>query len=138
GAPVARVLPPGLPPLPVVDLTGLPAARRDAEATRLRRREAAHPFDLRRGPLLRATLLAVGDGAWLLLFTLHHIVFDGWSAAVLVRELSAVYGAWSQGLPSPLAPLALQSADHALWQRRELRGEALEGELAFWRRHLAG
>ena len=124
--------------LPVVDLAALPAAARRDEAQRWIAGEARRPFDLARGPLLRATLLALGAGEHLALFTLHHIVSDGWSTGVLVRELGALYAAFRAAAPSPLPELAVQYADYAAWQRRSLSGARLAAELAFWRRELAG
>src|SRR5205823_8561896 len=73
-----------------------------------------------------------------LLLTLHHIVADGWSMGVLVRELSALYQAFSAGAPWPLARLPIQYADFAQWQRRWLSGEVLEGQLGYWQQQLAG
>jgi amino acid adenylation domain-containing protein/non-ribosomal peptide synthase protein (TIGR01720 family) len=102
------------------------------------RAEAASPFDLARGPLLRALLLSLHDDDCLLVLNLHHIVFDGWSVSVLVRELGAVYRAFAAGLPSPLAELPIQYADYALWQRAELSGPELERQLTFWKEELSG
>ncbi len=139
GRPVQVIHPLARPALPGVDLAGLPAARREAEARRLAREEARRPFDLAAGPLLRATLLRLIAGEeHLALLTLHHIVSDGWSMGVLVRELGALYAACREGRPSALPPLPIQYADFAVWQRRTLAGEALEAELAHWRRALAG
>jgi amino acid adenylation domain-containing protein len=98
--------------------------------------EALRPFDLAAGPLLRGTLARVGDDDHALLLTLHHAVSDGWSTGVLVRELSALYTAFAAGEASPLAPLPLQYADYAAWQRARLSGEVLEAQLAWWRETL--
>ena len=124
--------------VPTVDLSGLPALVREAETGRLAGTEARRPFDLARGPLLRATLLRLGSAEHVGLFTLHHIVGDGWSMGVLVREVAALYGAFLGGAPSPLPELAVQYADYALWQREWLQGEVLEEQLAYWRRILDG
>ncbi|MEE8523271.1 MAG: non-ribosomal peptide synthase/polyketide synthase [Thermoanaerobaculia bacterium] len=129
--------------LPVVDLSGLAADRRAAAVRTLSAAEAARPFDLGRGPLLRATLLrldsgAAGDSEHVALFTMHHIVSDAWSMQILVRELAALYGAYSEGKPSPLPELPVQYADFAAWQRTWLRGEPLDQQLSYWRRQLAG
>ncbi len=120
-------------PLPLIDLQGRPEA-----AARLRDEEARRPFDLGRGPLLRATLLRLGPEEHELLVTMHHIVSDGWSTGVLVRELEALYEAAVRGASSPLPELAVQYADFATWQRRHLAGERLDAELAWWRQRLAG
>jgi amino acid adenylation domain-containing protein len=108
------------------------------EEHRLSAEEARRPFDLQRGPLLRAVLLRSSPERHVLLLTLHHIVSDGWSMGVLVRELGALYAAFLAGRPSPLPELAVQYADFAAWQRRHLSGELLEAELAWWRGQLAG
>ncbi|HJX28216.1 MAG TPA: condensation domain-containing protein, partial [Thermoanaerobaculia bacterium] len=124
--------------LPLADLAALPADARQEEALRLFAREASRPFDLARGPVFRALLLHLGEREHLCVVNLHHIAGDGWSLGVLIREVGALYDAFSQGLPSPLAPLPIQYADFALWQREWLRGEALERQIAFWRDALAG
>jgi amino acid adenylation domain-containing protein len=124
--------------LPVVDLAALPGERREELARSLGNEEARRPFDLARGPVLRATLLKLAEREHRLLLTIHHIACDGWSLGVLVAELTALYGAFSQGLPSPLSEPALQYSDYALWQRRWLSGEVLEGQLSYWRQRLAG
>ncbi|HYG64599.1 MAG TPA: amino acid adenylation domain-containing protein, partial [Thermoanaerobaculia bacterium] len=124
--------------LPVVDLSALSAGSREVEAHRLAAAEAARPFDLERGPLLRASLLRLAHEEWLLLVTLHHIVSDGWSMAVLVRETGLLYGAFSRRLPPPLPELAIQYPDFAVWQRQWLSGEVLEAQLFYWRSALVG
>ena len=72
------------------------------------------------------------------MLNMHHIISDGWSMGVLVREVAALYEAFSQGRPSPLPELPVQYADYAAWQRQWLQGEALEAQLAYWREQLAG
>jgi amino acid adenylation domain-containing protein len=138
GAPVQVVLPapetPSAVPLPVADLGSLPPAAREAEARRLARAEAARPFDLARGPLLRALFLDLGPEAGLLSLALHHIVADGWSLGVLVREVKALYAGEGERLPA----LPVQYADFALWQRGWLSGENLARQIAWWRERLAG
>ncbi|HEX8150238.1 MAG TPA: amino acid adenylation domain-containing protein [Pyrinomonadaceae bacterium] len=124
--------------LPVEDLRGLPDGEREAEAERLSLEEARCPFDLRTGPLLRARLLRLGDAEYLALLTIHHIVTDGWSMETLVREVAALYEAFTAGRPSPLAELPLQYADFALWQRQTLGGDVLAAQVDYWKRQLAG
>ncbi len=124
--------------MPVVDLRALPAATRNAAARQLAAEEAWRPFDLVAGPLLRVTLLAAGEDEVVLLLTLHHIVSDGWSMGILVREIAALYGAFAAGQPSPLPELPVQYADFARWQRGWLAGETLERQLEHWRRNLHG
>ncbi len=96
------------------------------------RAEALEPFDLAAGPLIRARLLRVNAAEHIALVTLHHIISDGWSTGVLVRELSAVYAG------RELAPLGIQYGDFAAWQRAWLSGEVLEAQLNYWREQLAG
>ncbi|MFL5356592.1 amino acid adenylation domain-containing protein [Archangium sp.] len=124
--------------LAVMDLQHLPADAREEEARRLAREEAGRPFDLARGPLLRTSLLKLGEREHVLLLTMHHIISDGWSMGVLIREMVALYEALSSGRPSPLPEPALQYADYAAWQRRWLQGEALETQLAYWKQQLDG
>ncbi|MCA0402147.1 MAG: amino acid adenylation domain-containing protein, partial [Proteobacteria bacterium] len=120
------------------DLTVLPPASGETEARRIIAEEAARPFDLTEGPLWRAGLIHLGEARHVLFFNIHHIISDGWSLAVMAREVRALYGALSKGLPSPLAPLELQYADFAHWQRKRLEGAALNRQLAFWREKLEG
>lgn len=124
--------------VPVLDLRPLSFRDRDEESQHQMRQEAEAGFDLQHGPLLRARLLRLEDEVHLLLFTMHHIVSDGWSQGVLVREVGALYTAYTEGKPSPLTEPGLQYADYAAWQREWLRGEVLEGQLSYWRRQLGG
>ncbi|HVS00088.1 MAG TPA: amino acid adenylation domain-containing protein, partial [Thermoanaerobaculia bacterium] len=124
--------------LPLVDLTALAAPARQAEAARLAGEEARRPFDLTRGPLVRAALLSETSDEHRLLLTLHHIVADGWSLGVLVRELSAAYEALSRGAEPRLAALPVQYGDFTVWQRQALGRAALEPQVSYWRQRLAG
>jgi hypothetical protein len=123
---------------PVVDLSALPLTRCEELALVLTSAEAARPFRLTQGPLLRTALLRLGAQHHVALITMHHIVSDGWSMRLLVRETTALYAAFAEGKPSPLPELPVQYADFAAWQRSCLQGEVLEGEIAYWRRQLAG
>ncbi|MET0396317.1 MAG: non-ribosomal peptide synthase/polyketide synthase, partial [Longimicrobiaceae bacterium] len=138
GEAVQVVLPAGPARLPVLDLSALPEEPRRAEALRRVAAEGARPFDLERGPLLRMLLARLADDEWALCFTLHHVVGDAWSIGVLVREVSALYAAFSRGAPSPLPDLPVQYADFAAWQREWLTGDVLEAQLRFWREALDG
>ncbi|HEY2740284.1 MAG TPA: amino acid adenylation domain-containing protein, partial [Thermoanaerobaculia bacterium] len=138
GTPLQRIEPPVPQSLPVIDLRALPEAGRQAESQRLVVEETLRPFDLSRGPLLRAVLLHLAGDAWIAVFTMHHIVSDGWSLGVLVREVTTLYPAFAAGRPSPLPELPVQYADFAVWQRGWLSGEVLEAELGYWRDRLAG
>jgi aspartate racemase len=138
GQPVQRVATAMGLHVPVVDLSGLPESEREGRARRLAEEEARRPFDLARGPLLRAKLLRLDEEKHLLLLTMHHIVSDGWSAGILSRELATLYEAFSSGQPSPLRELPIQYSDFAIWQREWLQGEVLEAQLSYWRQQLAG
>ena len=137
GRPVQVIGPSGPFTLPRIDLSALPEDGREAYARRLLAEEARRPFDLARGPLLRALLLRLREGNHLLVFTVHHIVFDGWSAGILVSEIGALYSACRDGQPSPLPELPVQYADFTQWQSGWLQGEALTRLLAYWRSRLA-
>ncbi len=135
--PVQRVMPAVPLGLGVIELSGLDAARREEETHRLMRAEVRAPFDLARGPQLRARLLRLAADEHVALLAMHHIVSDGWSMGILIRELSTLYAAFAAGEPSPLPELPIQYLDFADWQRRSLTGEALEEHLSYWRRALA-
>ncbi|WP_414445215.1 amino acid adenylation domain-containing protein [Burkholderia sp. 22PA0106] len=124
--------------LPVVDLSSLDEARQEQEARELARQETERRFDLVRGPLLRAKLLRLDAQRHVMLFTLHHIVSDGWSMGLLVKEFAALYAAVLDGEPDGLPPLAVQYADFSVWQRGWLRGEVLDAQLAYWTDALRG
>ncbi|HEX7241870.1 MAG TPA: amino acid adenylation domain-containing protein, partial [Longimicrobiaceae bacterium] len=138
GEPAQLVHPPSHFALPLPDLAGLAEDARGAEARRLLEAEARRPFDLARGPVLRAALLRLDAEDHLLAVTMHHVVSDGWSMDVFHHELTTLYGAFAAGLPSPLPELPIQYGDYAVWQREELGAEALEEQVAFWKRELAG
>jgi amino acid adenylation domain-containing protein len=120
------------------DLSALPAEERDAAVAALTTEEANAPFDLAHGPLIRARLLRLAGQEHVLLITQHHIVSDGWSLSVLVREVGALYTAFCRGEGDPLPPLEIQYADYAQWQRQRLQGEELARQLEFWKSHLTG
>jgi amino acid adenylation domain-containing protein len=138
GDPVQLVQPATRRGLDVIDLATLPAAARELEMARIAAEEAARPFDLARGPLMRTALLRLDDRCHALVMNLHHIVSDGWSAGVLVREIGALYATARAGRPSPLPELPIQYADFALWQRGWLAGEALARQSGYWRERLRG
>ena len=138
GRPVQRISPTPSILLPIVDVTSLPENRREMQVQRLVQADALSSFDLARGPLLRTCLLRLNPQEHVLLVNTHHIVSDGWSLGVLLRELSALYASLSSGKPSPLPELAIQYADYTLWQREWLQGEALAAQLSYWREQLAG
>ncbi|HXU64849.1 MAG TPA: amino acid adenylation domain-containing protein, partial [Polyangia bacterium] len=124
--------------LELVDLSTLPVDESSARVQQLAAAEAAQPFDLQRGPLLRARLFRLDDDAHVLTVTLHHAVADGWSSGVLVRELSELYAAQVEGRAPRLDPLPIQYADYAVWQRAQMEGELGARQLAYWQDRLAG
>lgn len=124
--------------LPKFDLTQLPPTQADEEVQRLLDAEAARPFDLNEGPLLRAMLLKKSDEEHGLSLVVHHIVMDGWSIEIFLAELSALYEAFSANEPSPLPDLPLQYADFAVWQREWITGGVLDEQLAYWKKQLSG
>jgi amino acid adenylation domain-containing protein/non-ribosomal peptide synthase protein (TIGR01720 family) len=136
--PVQRVAPSGRQHLQVVDLTGLPPERREAEALRLARMEAAVPFDLQRGPLVRSSLIRLGPEDHLCLLTIHHLIVDGISFPILWGELAALCASFAAGLPPALPEPPVQYVDFAVWQRGWLQGEVLESLTSWWRESLDG
>ncbi|NBD14537.1 non-ribosomal peptide synthetase, partial [Corallococcus silvisoli] len=134
-----QVIHSSLPPvLERVELRTFEEADREAETRRQVEQEMMRPFDLGRGPLLRTRLFALGAREHVLVVTMHHIVSDGWSLGVLVREVGALYAAFSLGRPSPLPELPVQYSRYAAWQRGWLQGDALARQVGYWKQKLAG
>ncbi|WP_213781831.1 non-ribosomal peptide synthetase, partial [Caballeronia sp. dw_276] len=138
GAPAQLIAPAAKAVLQRHDLGTLDETLREATAQRLLGDEAGRPFDLAAGPLIRAGLIRLADDDHIIYLTVHHIVSDGWSTGVLIREVTAIYAAFMRGDPSPLAPLPVQYADFAHWQRGWLAGEVLERQITYWKQQLAG
>ncbi len=136
GHPVQVIAPHLTLVVPVIDLVRISAPEREAEVIRLAREEAQRLFDLVRGPLLRVTLVCTSDDEYILFITCHHIIFDGWSMAIFIRELTKLYTAFSNHQPSPLSELPIQYADYTLWQQEWLQAEILESQVAYWTRQL--
>ncbi len=137
GKPAQVILPNLSITMPVFDLRALVSEDdRWIEARRIFTEEAQRPFDLAIGPLLRVTLLQLADDEYVLVRAMHHIVYDGWSEAVLLRELSEIYDALSTGQRSPLSDLPAQYADYAKWQRQWFEGERFESQLSYWKKQL--
>ena len=130
--------PPAAVALPLKDLSRSVSGHPEAEAQRLAAQEAQRPFDLARGPLVRTVLVRLGDEEHLFLVAMHHIVSDGWSMGIFIREFVALYPALIAGRSSPLPELPIQYGDFAVWQRQWLQGEVLEKHLAYWQRQLHG
>ncbi|QXI25594.1 non-ribosomal peptide synthetase [Pseudomonas vanderleydeniana] len=123
--------------LAVTDLRELPAHERELAARARVSEDARAPFDLGRGPLLRTSLVRLADEEHLWLYNLHHIIADGWSMGIVLREVVTLYGDYLRGEPASLAALPVQYGDYACWQQRLLGGEALQAQLDYWRRTLA-
>ncbi len=138
GQPVQAIAPTLTLSIPVIDLRNLPEAEQDNQVRRLTTEEAQRSFNLSKDPLLRVTLLRLDESEYVLLLILHHIVSDGWSMGVLIREIAVLYAAISSEKPFPLPPLPIQYADFAHWQREWLQGEVLETQLTYWRQQLDG
>jgi amino acid adenylation domain-containing protein len=124
--------------LRLIELSNLPSAERESHARGLATEEALRPFDLARDPVLRATLLRLGEQDHLLLLVFHHIAFDAWSARVLLGEFARLYPALSTGGSPTLAELPIQYSDFAHWQRQHTGGELLEGQVRYWKQQLSG
>jgi amino acid adenylation domain-containing protein len=122
--------------LAVISLQHLPPSEIEAEVQRLTNEDAQRPFDLENGPLFRTTLLQKGADSYILLVNMHHIISDGWSLSVLIRELSTLYEAFKHNKPSPLPPLPIQYVDFAHWQRQWLSGEELSKQVHYWQQQL--
>ena len=137
GQPAQHVAPHAPLALPVQDLGGLDDVARASEVER-HKQELRRPFDLARGPLFRARLLRLGADEHVLLLTMHHIVSDGWSIGVMLRELTALYEAFAAGRRPQLPPPPIQYRDFAAWQREWLSGAELERQLSYWRESLRG
>ncbi|MCD0252367.1 hypothetical protein JWH16_00380, partial [Xanthomonas campestris pv. campestris] len=118
------------------DLSALSEAEREAAIGAHMAAESEARFDLSQGPLVRGRLLRCGTQQHVLLVTMHHIISDGWSTGVLVREVSALYAAFLAGAADPLPALPIQYADYAVWQRQWLQGAELARQMSFWRAHL--
>ena len=121
-----------------VELSMVDEQERAAEVRLVAQQEAQTGFDLERGPLVRVKLLRLGEQEHGLLLTMHHIVSDGWSSGIMVREFNQLYRSYVQGEDPSLPELKVQYADYAVWQREWLRGEVLEEQLQYWRKQLAG
>ena len=125
-------------PLTIIELDDLEESEREAAVRELAVREASQPFDLSQSPLLRVKLVRLSEQEHMLLLTMHHIVSDGWSMGVLIREVSELYSAYASGREPQLEELPIQYADYASWQREWLQGEVLEEQVQYWREQLTG
>ncbi|HET8706872.1 MAG TPA: condensation domain-containing protein, partial [Pseudomonadales bacterium] len=124
--------------IPVMDLSVLDLASQEREVKSQLSQFGKTPFDLQRGPLLRTELLKLSAHEHVLMVNMHHIISDGWSMGVLIREMAAFYDASINGKTATLPELKVQYADFALWQREHLQGETLEKQIQYWRGRLQG
>ncbi|HEX8128534.1 MAG TPA: amino acid adenylation domain-containing protein, partial [Pyrinomonadaceae bacterium] len=138
GQPVQRIAHGLRLELPVEDVRGAVDTEREAFVESVAAEEAGRAFNLEDAPLLRFRLLRLDEDEHILLLVMHHIISDGWSIGILIREVGALYEAFLNGRPSPLAELPVQYADYAVWQREWLQGDVLADQLAYWKRQLDG
>lgn len=138
GEPKQEIAAEGAFSLRIVDLTQHGHAERERQVRIQEGAEAEGRFDLRTGPLIRGRLLRLGVQEHVLIITIHHIVFDGWSMGILIRELTELYAAYREGRENPLRPLPIQYADYSQWQREWLQGDFLAKQIDYWRTQLAG
>ncbi len=136
GTPVQIIHPPTPMAARRVDVTAVSPSQKDAELSRLMHEDGRRAFDLVNGPIWRATLVHMDPCTNVLLFMVHHIVFDGWSVGVFYREFAALYEAFARGDRSPLPELPIQYADFAIWQKTRLQGELLTAQVNYWREQL--
>ncbi|HVN54985.1 MAG TPA: amino acid adenylation domain-containing protein, partial [Anaerolineaceae bacterium] len=137
GQPGLKILPELHIPIPLVNLSALPAAQCEAEAIRLVREESVRPFDLAKGPLLRMLLVRLAPEETIISLVMHHIISDGWSSGIFISELVSLYIAEVSGQPASLSDLPIQYADYAAWQREWLHGDVLDRQQKYWEARLA-
>ncbi|MFB2772371.1 amino acid adenylation domain-containing protein [Pelatocladus sp. BLCC-F211] len=137
GNPVQVIAPSVSISLPIIDLSEISPEKQSVKVQQSILEEAQRPFDLAKSPLLRVSLLRLGEESYLLLLVMHHIIADGWSIGILIRELSTLYAAFLKKESSPLAELPIQYADFAYWQNQWLQGEVMDKHLSYWKQQLA-
>lgn len=138
GEPTQIVLPAAPVSVDFQDLRNVPTDGREGAMRRIAAAESQHSFDLANGPVVRAKLVRTADHEHVLLVLMHHIVFDGWSENVLLRELRQLYSAFARGQESPLDELPIQYADFAAWQQEYLEGDVVSKQVSYWRGELEG
>ncbi|WP_442949096.1 non-ribosomal peptide synthetase [Nostoc sp.] len=136
--PVQVILPSLSLTLPIINIEDLSEVEQEVEVKKLVIQEIQQPFNLSQAPLLRATLLRLKETEHILVFTMHHIISDGWSVGVLIKEVAALYEAFSKGQASPLLELPIQYVDFTNWQRQWLQGEVLQSQISYWKNQLEG
>ncbi|MFN6461416.1 MAG: non-ribosomal peptide synthetase [Nostoc sp. DedVER02] len=138
GEPSQKILGKSTLDLPIINLEHLSSQNWESEVKQLVAESAKKPFNLAKELLVRATLLYLSQEENVLLVTMHHIITDGWSCDVFLRELSTLYAAFSTNQPSPLPELIIQYGDFAIWQRDRIQGEFLATQLNYWQQQLQG
>ncbi|WP_198299665.1 non-ribosomal peptide synthetase [Tumebacillus avium] len=138
GRPLQRIHPPFDVTVPLVSLLAVEEAERESRLAQLMQEEMARPFEMTELPLVRWTLYQVGADEHVLLHIEHHMVHDGWSYNVFLREFTALYNAFCNGEASPLAEMPVQFADFAHWQRSWVQSEQAEEQVLYWKQKLAG
>ena len=138
GSPVQRISPWLSLNVVKLDLSSLPGPRRDSELNHVVLGEAQLPFDLSQGPLIRVKLVKLDEQEHVLLVSMHHIISDGWSIGILIKEMGALYESYGRGEEPGLEELGIQYADYAAWQRGWLSGEELGRQLRYWGKQLGG
>ncbi|MEH2023712.1 non-ribosomal peptide synthetase [Nostoc sp.] len=136
GKPVQVIIPTLSLTLPTINLEDLSEIEQETEVKKLVIQEIQQPFNLTKAPLLRATLLRLNQREHILIFTMHHVISDGWSMGVLIKEIAALYEAFSTGRLSPLSQLPIQYVDFAAWQQRSLQGDLLQSQISYWKNQL--
>ena len=134
--PVQIINPPTPFILPITDLGDIPEEERETEAERLSHKEISTPFNLSTGPLFRLRLLQLDENHYIVVLVIHHIISDGWSMGLIVREMATLYQTYMEDKPASLPKLPFQYADFAMWQRQRLTGDLLESQLAYWKTQL--
>jgi amino acid adenylation domain-containing protein/FkbH-like protein len=125
-------------PLPLIDLAALSKLEKDSTVRQLATAEADQFFDLEQGPLVRVSLLQLGEAEHVLMLTMHHIISDGWSIGLLTEELASLYKSFTTGEPTLLTPLRIQYVDYAHWQSQWLQGKILQTKADYWKHQLDG
>ncbi len=138
GQPEQRIGPPYSLKIAVVNLSGLESEKQSEAVSKLIMAEGQRGFDFEKGPLIRVKLLKLKENEHVLILTEHHLVHDGWTQGVLLREFIQIYTALRQGQPSPLSEPPFQYADYAIWQRNYFQGEVLKRQLDYWEQKLTG
>ncbi|MDZ8085081.1 MAG: amino acid adenylation domain-containing protein [Nostoc sp. DedQUE12b] len=138
GEPVQEIVPQLNWDLPIINFEHFSGKNWESEVKQIAVEEARKAFNLAKGLLVRATLVRLSEEEHVLLVTMHHIITDGWSCGVFLRELSTLYAAFSTNQPSPLPELPIQYADFTIWQRDRIQGEFLTTQLNYWKQQLKG